>query len=577
MFITIQFPFIDLRSFFFQPPAFVPRYPPFDEAQDTLPDQNAASLVSDFKRRIIDRHMFIRSFGKYRCRGYFPDFRSADEIKNASEPEDNAAVYDEAQKESISTLWKDEYLYASTRRGLRFVDLEKNKLANGKLVKPRVLIRAIRLSPYEQDHLLWSPSIRIEIGILYTVTQPIDGKELLDALADFVKMQVKVRRYRVNGAGKHAVVEDQGWVFNPLIEQQQALAALIVKATTDQCEQVHPQMVRPGQPLLTVHYFPGELASMPANHLPVPTLSSQGCQAAFVQMKSPNAGVWIFNVPSPSTRSEAASQRREKVRNTTIAVLRYWSELQAALELRNALTQQTLGLLRQDGGRISGYYARTNELFNSRSWHGADLATIRNVVNTYNCELPCTQSAMEVALERIKGLHGVAWQLGQKMRTVGESNPAIFVSYSHLDTRYIQHLQKAFAGPEFAEAYFDDTFIQPGQQWEPLLKRRIEGASIAILLISPNFHASKYIGSLELKLIESKVQRQLMHVLAVLIDGEIPSQGFLERDQFVNTHPLSNASPKDLQRVFDQLPALVRNWLSEPRQSPDPASSRVAH
>lgn len=539
MFISIQFPFVDLRPFLTSPPLFVPRYPLFD----ALPRRD------DFER-IVDRKVFIRAFGAYRLRGYVPDFSGLNDSAPTNEASPRGFDDDYAQWASINSIWQDEYLYASARRGLRFEALERNQLADGKLFKPRAKIRAIRFSPFRPEHLLWSPTIRIELGVSYSVAAPIGGEELERALADFVHMKVKVPEYEVEGAGKSAVIKKAGtMVCNPLLEQKEALAALIVDATTEQrAALVHHEMVVPGRPLLAVHVFPGELASFPPSCLPVSGLSSNGCQVAFWQMKSPSLGIWLFDVPRPDKRSQTVCRRRVVVRNNTIAVMRYWSELQAALALRRALIEREIGLDRKGSDRLPGYLNRMTRFLQSNDWHGARLATIRSVLNTYNCELPHTRQAMQEAL------HDIGWQVANKLMDVGESKASIFVSYSHRDAGYLHHLHLAFSTPEFEDkiAYFVDTDIEAGEEWESLLKRRIESASIAILLVSPNFLSSKYIQEVELPAFTDRAERRLLHVLPVLLDGEIPTQGFLNRIQFVNAKPLSDALDVDVRNVFQQ-------------------------
>jgi hypothetical protein len=197
-------------------------------------------------------------------------------------------------------------------------------------------------------------------------------------------------------------------------------------------------MVVPGKPLLTVHVFPGELDSKPPGLLPVSGLSSKACHVGFWQMKKPGIGAWLFDVPRPGNRSPAACDRRTLVRNNTVAVLRYWSELQATLALRRALIEREIGLDRQDSGRLPIYLERTARFLLSANWHGARLGTIRAVLNTYDSELPQTRQAMQEALQDI------GWQLANKLVAVGESKARIFVSYSHRDAAYLQALHLAF-------------------------------------------------------------------------------------------------------------------------------------
>ena len=95
MFITLQFPFVDLRRFLRYPPDFVPNRPNI---------LNPGIL--DFER--IAATEYVRSFGHYRLRGYVPNFNS--ERKYHTDEEDDWRLL------NLRDIWQDEYLYASTRR-----------------------------------------------------------------------------------------------------------------------------------------------------------------------------------------------------------------------------------------------------------------------------------------------------------------------------------------------------------------------------------------------------------------------------------------------------------------------------
>ena len=76
----------------------------------------------------------------------------------------------------------------------------------------------------------------------------------------------------------------------------------------------------------------------------------------------------------------------------------------------------------------------------------------------------------------------------------------VFVSYSHDDKKWLQHLRIALAPLMRGEKLevWDDTRIRAGTKWESEIKKAISRARVAVLLVSPDFLASEYVASVEL-------------------------------------------------------------------------------
>jgi tetratricopeptide (TPR) repeat protein len=87
-----------------------------------------------------------------------------------------------------------------------------------------------------------------------------------------------------------------------------------------------------------------------------------------------------------------------------------------------------------------------------------------------------------------------------------------FVSYSHKDAAWLDLLKKELA-PDIRNGridYFDDREIEPGEHWDARIAGAIARARVAVLLVSPNFLASRYIMERELPpLFEAAAGNQL--------------------------------------------------------------------
>ncbi|PLK43500.1 toll/interleukin-1 receptor domain-containing protein [Emticicia sp. TH156] len=74
----------------------------------------------------------------------------------------------------------------------------------------------------------------------------------------------------------------------------------------------------------------------------------------------------------------------------------------------------------------------------------------------------------------------------------------IFISYSHIDKDYVNKMKRHFVPFRDKLDLWDDTKIEVGQNWKVEIKKAIDAAKVAILFISADFFASKFIAENEL-------------------------------------------------------------------------------
>jgi putative peptidoglycan binding protein/TIR domain-containing protein len=97
--------------------------------------------------------------------------------------------------------------------------------------------------------------------------------------------------------------------------------------------------------------------------------------------------------------------------------------------------------------------------------------------------------------------------------------PKVFISYSHADAKWMKRLQIFLAPLEkqrIIEAWVD-TRIQPGQEWKVEIKKSLEAAAVAVLLLSQDFIASDFIVANELPPLLAAAKQRRTVILLVLI------------------------------------------------------------
>src|SRR5215470_5457177 len=94
----------------------------------------------------------------------------------------------------------------------------------------------------------------------------------------------------------------------------------------------------------------------------------------------------------------------------------------------------------------------------------------------------------------------------------------VFISYSHKDRNWLERLteQLAVLHRRGLVDIWSDELIAVGDAWEPAIDRALDGAKIAVLLVSPAFLASDFIWSREIPKIEAHAA-QGMEALPLII------------------------------------------------------------
>ena len=142
-----------------------------------------------------------------------------------------------------------------------------------------------------------------------------------------------------------------------------------------------------------------------------------------------------------------------------------------------------------------------------------------------------------------------------------------FISYSHKDKRYLQELHNhlvPYVRSEMIDVW-DDTLIQPGTKWQEEIEKALQSAKVAVLLVSSDFLASKFISNIELPLLLAANKQEGVIILPVIVRPCIFTNIDLTQIQSVNTpdKSLSKMKPSKRDEMWIKVTELVRDALSK--------------
>ena len=143
----------------------------------------------------------------------------------------------------------------------------------------------------------------------------------------------------------------------------------------------------------------------------------------------------------------------------------------------------------------------------------------------------------------------------------------VFISYSHEDTKWIEQLRVHLAPLERQGlvSRWDDSAITPGAQWRDEIAAALARAQVAVLLLSPNFMASRFIHEVELPTLLAASKQEGLTVVPVVLRPCL--LGELSEYQSVNAlnKPLVDLTQGDRDRMWIKVTEAITTALNNER------------
>jgi hypothetical protein len=150
--------------------------------------------------------------------------------------------------------------------------------------------------------------------------------------------------------------------------------------------------------------------------------------------------------------------------------------------------------------------------------------------------------------------------------TTSNNRTKVFISYCHQDAKYLERLQVHLTpyGQSRLVDIWDDTKIKPGAKWRDEIIKAIEAAKVAVLLVSADYLASRFITEDELPPLLAAAEQEGTTIFPVILSPCAFTITKLAQFQAVNSlsTPVSKMSKHQRETLWELVARLITNASS---------------
>jgi hypothetical protein len=149
---------------------------------------------------------------------------------------------------------------------------------------------------------------------------------------------------------------------------------------------------------------------------------------------------------------------------------------------------------------------------------------------------------------------------------MAEVRKIVFVSYAHEDRKWADELV-TFLAPWIRDKrvqLWDDSQIEAGEIWRVRIETAIEQASVAVLLVSKYFFASKFIAEHELPRLLKRVEQREIRLMWIAVGHSVVQATPLAEFQAVNnpSRPLEALNVPERNKVLADIAQKIANAVT---------------
>jgi len=149
----------------------------------------------------------------------------------------------------------------------------------------------------------------------------------------------------------------------------------------------------------------------------------------------------------------------------------------------------------------------------------------------------------------------------------------IFISYSHTDKQWLEALQKMLKPLTRSNkiSLWDDTAIRTGKKWKDEIRRAIDSAAVAVLLVSENFLASDFIAEEELPPLLEAAHNEGLVIFWVAVSHCLYEETAIKDYEAANdpSEPLNTLSPAAVNKVVADIARQIKAASEAILKGPD--------
>lgn len=184
---------------------------------------------------------------------------------------------------------------------------------------------------------------------------------------------------------------------------------------------------------------------------------------------------------------------------------------------------------------VTGYpkYSRASRAF--RDFGVIDFFSKKDFPDKKNVFIQRVQEATEETRKKQESRLKKKKRVGMS-RTGPKRKSSVFISYSHKDRRWLNkfttHL-KVLVKDNQVDVW-DDTKIKSGTNWKNEIRDALSSATIAILLVTPDFLASDFINETELPFLFKAAKKKGLCILWVAVKSSMYEDTYISKFQSAN-------------------------------------------